>query len=75
MEIMNESEIREELVRAIRASDLPPARIASTAGLNRSVLSRLLSGERGLSLASAAALAEALGMELVLRPKPRKGRS
>lgn len=42
-------------------------------GVNKAALSRFISGERGVSVESAEALAKALGMEIALGPV-RKGK-
>ena len=65
------------IVEAILASGQSPAAIAKGAGLARSQLSRLLSGERGLSADSIERLAEYLGLRITIEPKgksDRKGR-
>lgn len=57
---------------AVKMSNENPATIAKGAGVARSQLSRLLSGERGLSTETAEKLAEYLGLEIVIRPRRRK---
>lgn len=66
----------ESIIKAINASGETPYAIARGAGVNKSALSRLLNGERGLSIESVERIAEYLGLEIVLRPKggKRKGR-
>jgi len=59
------------LRRAIEASAETPYAIAKGSGVNKSQLSRLLSGERGLSIESAECVADYLGLEIILRPKRR----
>ncbi|MEO0513589.1 MAG: helix-turn-helix domain-containing protein [Planctomycetota bacterium] len=66
--------VLDTLKHAIEDSDESPAAIARAAGIARSQLSRLLSGERGLSLDCAERLADALGLEVIARPKPRTRR-
>jgi transcriptional regulator with XRE-family HTH domain len=67
--------IEAALVESIRRSGRTAAAIARAAGVNRSVVTRLVNGERGVNLATAEAVADALGLELVLRRGPRrKGR-
>ncbi len=41
-------------------------------GIDQGRLSRLMSGERSLSVEAAEQLAEALGLEVCVRPKPRR---
>ncbi len=60
---------------AVKASERTPYAIAKGAGVARSQLSRLLSGERGLNSETIEKLAEHLGLDIVVRPKrTRKGR-
>ena len=65
----------DQLRKAIEASGLNRHRIAQDTGISESALSRLFSGERGLSIESIEILADYLGLEVTLRPKrQRKGR-
>lgn len=57
------------IAKAIRASGEKPAAIARGADVARSQLSRLLSGERGLSTDTADRIAAYLGLEIVVRAK------
>ena len=57
---------------AIRASGLSQYRIADDANVARSQLSRFMSGERGLSIECLIRVADALGLEIVVRQ--RRGR-
>lgn len=66
------AQLIEQLRQAIEASDETPAAIARRAGLARSQLSRLLSGETGLSAGNLERLADALGLEIIVRPKRRQ---
>ena len=54
---------------AVKASEQTPYAIAKSAGVARSQLSRLLSGERGLNSETIERLADFLGLEIVIRPK------
>jgi len=56
---------------AIERVDETPYAIAKGADVNRSQLSRLLSGEGGLSMESAERLAEYLGIEIIVQAKRR----
>lgn len=62
-------QVTDAIRQAIETSDQAPAQIAKGAGVARSQISRLLSGERGLSLETAERLAAYLGLEIVVRPK------
>ena len=69
------SELLDAIRRAIEVSDKTCYRIARDTNIAPSQLSRLLSGERGLSVETAERLAEYLGLQIVIRPKRRrKGR-
>ena len=57
---------------AIEASDKTRYRIAQESGIAESVLSRLMSGERGLSIDALETLADYFGLEIVMRPKHRR---
>lgn len=58
---------------AVRRSGETPAAIARGANVARSQLSRLLSGERGLSTETAERIAAFLGYEITLRINKRGG--
>ena len=45
--------------------------VAKASGVDRAVIARFLDGERGLNLATAERLCEALGLRLVEGPRPR----
>ncbi len=66
----------DELRAAIKASGLSGYRLAKDSGVTAGQVSRLMRGERGLSVESAEKLAAALGLrvELVAARKVRKGR-
>ena len=53
-----------ELREAIRASDRTVYQIAQDAGVSQIIISRFLSGERDIRLATADKLAESLGLKL-----------
>jgi len=68
-------ELTTAIAKAIRASHETPYAIAQRAGVNRSQISRLLSGERGMNSETIEALADALGYDVKLvKRSPRKGR-
>jgi transcriptional regulator with XRE-family HTH domain len=63
------------IAAAVKASEQTPGAIAKGAGVARSQLSRLLSGERGLNSETIERLAAYLGLEIVIRAKrTRKGK-
>ena len=64
-----------DIRRAVEASGKTRYRIAKDSGIAESQLSRLKSGEQGLSIESLEQLAACLGLEITIRPKQRrKGR-
>ena len=68
-------QVLEQIRRAIRAGKKTRYRIAKETGIPESQLSRLMSGEKGLSIESLERLADCLGLHVVVRPKKRrKGR-
>jgi transcriptional regulator with XRE-family HTH domain len=66
----------EAIAAAVMAHPETPSAIAKGAGVARSQLSRLLSGERGLSVDTIERLADYLGLRITIEPKTktRKGR-
>ncbi len=64
--------ILDAICEAIEASDKTRYRIAKDTGISQAHLSRLMSGERGLSIESAEKLADYLGLEIIIRPKRRR---
>ena len=58
--------------KAIEASGKTRYRIAKESGVAQSQLSRLMSGERSLSVETLERLAECLELEIVIRPVRRK---
>ena len=65
------STILDTLRKTIKTSGLTQYRIAKDTGIPQSALSRLMSGERGLSVESIEQLCDYLGLEIVLRPTPK----
>lgn len=66
------STILEAIKRAILASDKSRYRIARESGVSQAALSRLMSGERGLSIEAAERLAEALDLQIEVKAGRRK---
>ena len=62
----------DEIRRAVEASGKTRYRIAKESGIAESQLSRLMSGERGLSVECLERLADSLGLEIAIRPKRRR---
>lgn len=72
--------LTEQLIEAIRGSGLSLNEIESRSGVSRSALSRLLRGERSISIANLEKVCDALGIEVAIRTKRtvkpvKKGRS
>lgn len=74
--MINMARILDAICKAIEASDKTQYRIAKDLGISQSQLSRLMTGERGLSIDTMERLADYLGLEIMIRPKrkQRKGR-
>ena len=66
------SEILETLKRAIGASVKSRYALARETDVAESALSRLMSGERGLSIDAAERLARALDLQIIIKPATRK---
>ena len=63
--------IAEQLVNVIEDSGQTRYAISKGSGINQSMLSRLVNGERAMSFEAAERLADYLGHEIVIRPKRR----
>lgn len=66
--------MQSELVRAIDRDPRSVPEIAAAAGMDRVQLWRFATGQRGISLTTADALAEALGFSAKLVRRGRKGK-
>jgi len=66
------SKLLDEIREAIKASAKSRYRLSKETSIPQSQLSRLMTGEKGLSFDAMERLAEALGLEIIVRPK--KGR-
>jgi transcriptional regulator with XRE-family HTH domain len=64
-------QLTKAIADAVRASDQTPYAIAKGAGVARSQLSRLMSGERGLNTDTIERLAEYLGLRITIEPKTK----
>jgi transcriptional regulator with XRE-family HTH domain len=71
---MGMSRIIEAIRKAMEASDKTRYRLWKETGIDQAHLSRLASGEAGLSVANLERLAQALGVEIIVRPVKRKTR-
>ena len=63
------AQLLDAIRRAIEASGQSRYRIAKESGVTAGQLSRLVNGERGLSVETLERLATHLGLEIVVRPK------
>jgi len=63
------AKIYEQLRRAIESGDKTRYRLWQETGVDQGQLARFMAGESGLSVESTERLAEALGLEIVVRPK------
>ena len=66
------SKMLDDIRKAIDASDKTRYRIWQETGLTQAHLSKVMSGERGLSLDAMETLADCLGLEITIRPKRRR---
>ena len=66
--------INDEIRRAVRDSRLSRAAICRAAGIDQGLLSNFMAGRRRLGVADMSRLADALGMELIVRPLPGRRR-
>lgn len=62
----------EAIAQAVEASGETRYRIAQESGVSASQLSRLVNGNRGLTVETIERLADYLGYEIALKPKARK---
>ena len=68
------SKILDEIRKAIKDSDKSRYRLSKETSIPQSQLSRLLTGEKGLSFEALERLVEALGLEIVIQKRRPKGR-
>ncbi len=62
------SKLLDEIRRAIQASDKTRYRLSRETAIPQSQLSRLMTGEKGLSFDAMERLVDALGLEIIIRP-------
>ena len=70
--ILDMAQVLDEIRVAIKASGKTRYRIAKDLEISQAQLSRLMSGERGLSIEALERLADYLELEIVIRPKRRR---
>jgi len=63
------SKILDEIRKAIKASNKSRYRLSKDASIPQSQLSRLMTGEKGLSFEALERLVEALGLEIIIQQK------
>ncbi|MGD0596780.1 MAG: helix-turn-helix transcriptional regulator [Sedimentisphaerales bacterium] len=68
------SKILDEIRKAIKASGKSRYRLSKDTSIPQSQLSRLMTGEKALSIESLEKLIKALGLEIIIRPKTTKKR-
>ena len=66
--------ILDDIRKAIEASGKSRYRISQDTGISEGRLSGLMAGTKGLSIETLERLVKYLGLEIVIRPKRRKGR-
>ena len=68
------TDLAAQLRRAIRESGLTPYRVATDADVDRSIMTRFVNGDRGLTLDTASRICDVLNLELrPVRRGKRKG--
>ncbi|MHC4501428.1 MAG: helix-turn-helix domain-containing protein [Planctomycetota bacterium] len=67
LEVM--SKILDEIRKAIKASDKSRYRLSKETSIPQSQLSRLMTGEKGLSFEALERLTDALGLEIIVQKK------
>jgi len=68
------SKILDEIRKAIKARGKSRYRLSKDTSIPQSQLSRLMTGEKALSIESLEKLIKALGLEIIIRPKTTKKR-
>lgn len=63
------SRILDEIRKAIKTGDKTRYRLSQETSIPQSQLSRLMTGEKGLSFEALERLVEALDLEIIIRPK------
>jgi transcriptional regulator with XRE-family HTH domain len=66
--------LMDQIREAIRTSGKQPIRLAEELGISRSTLSKLMHEERSLSINLLEQLAAVLDLEIILRPRKKKGK-
>lgn len=74
MEKRRPTKLSDQVREAIRDADCTRYAISKATGIDQAVLSKFLTGERGMSLDSLDKLAEFLNLRITVQ-KPRKGRA
>ena len=68
------SKVLNEIRKAIKTAPMSRYAISKATGIDQAQLARLMAGQEGLSIASLERLVDCLGLEIVIRPKGKKGR-
>jgi transcriptional regulator with XRE-family HTH domain len=69
------AKVLDQIRKAIRASGKTRYAIFKATGIDQGQLSKLMKGEAGLSLENLEKLADFLGLEIILRPRRKKGKA
>ena len=72
--MLNMSRILDQIRKAMKASAKTRYRLSKETSIAQSQLSRLMTGQEGLGHENLEKLADALGLEIVIRPAKRKAR-
>jgi transcriptional regulator with XRE-family HTH domain len=66
------SYVLDEIRKAIEAGEKSRYQLSKETGIAQSQLSRLMTGQEGVSYENLERLADALGLEIIIRPAKRK---
>ena len=66
------SKVLNEIRKAIKSGGISRYALSKATGIDQAQLSKLMSGQGGLSIASLEKLAKHLNLEITIRPKRRK---
>lgn len=69
------SQIFDTIRKAIEASSKTRYRLSKETGIDQAQLSRLMSGKEGVSVENLERLAEALGLEIIIRSKTAESKA
>ncbi len=72
MKISQSQKLVNAIIKAVDQSDLTRYEIAKRSGVDESVLSKIVRGERGISPGNLDKLCACLGLEIIVQPREQK---